>query len=84
MIESMPGQVVQPILVHFAGVLDTTRQRRGQWEESDAARAGHGCGSTDELEPRRCPLKSGSLVEQPQEADAGQSLRSHGLVEPLG
>jgi hypothetical protein len=33
MMETVPGQVVHSILVHFAGVANTTLQRRGQWEE---------------------------------------------------
>ena len=33
MIETVPGQVVHAILMHFAGVMDTTPQRHGQCEE---------------------------------------------------
>ena len=42
------------------------------------ARAGCGCGSTDDLQPSSSPLQSGCLVEQPQEVDGGQKPHSLG------
>ena len=48
--------------------------------QSDGARAGCGCGSTDDLLPQRSPGKSGSLVCPAREVDAGQ--KAHSLGRP--